>query len=147
MTLSTPQNFRHPVLEYDEELKLWRLVENYTFIWDDPKTKRMERLHIPAGEVYDKASVPRALWSVARPDGPWEGPALFHDILYKKKGDMGDMYHVADGGKWVLGPKWSRWRADWFLGWTGKLGGASYLGASKYTWAVRLYPPNFFKGF
>lgn len=143
-TYSTPANYKHPVLQYEQHLNLWRLVEDYVFIWFDPKTKRNEKLTIPAGEVYDKAST----MGLARHDAVWEGPSLHHDMGYKFKGVWPEgWYKVESEGAWIEGPKWSRWRLDWFLGWEGKLGGARYLEASKFTWAVRVFPPNWVKGF
>ncbi|MGZ3377783.1 MAG: DUF1353 domain-containing protein [Phenylobacterium sp.] len=40
----------------------------------------------PSGMPTDLASIPRPLWGVFAPGGPWLEAALFHDMLYKTKG-------------------------------------------------------------
>jgi hypothetical protein len=40
----------------------------------------------PSGMPTDLASIPRPLWGVFAPNGPWLEAALFHDMLYKTKG-------------------------------------------------------------
>jgi len=37
---------------------------------------------VPAGFVTDFASIPRAFWSLYRPDGEYTYPAIVHDYLY-----------------------------------------------------------------
>jgi hypothetical protein len=39
-------------------------------------------VRVPAGFVTDFASIPRAFWSVSRPDGLYTYPAIVHDYLY-----------------------------------------------------------------
>lgn len=148
-TYSTPADLKFPILEWDDPAELWRLTEDFIFCWDDPKTKRKEKLFAPAGEKYDKASVPRPLWGLARTDGPWELPSFWHDENYKHKGIWPPgWYQYWSGQAWVEGPRWNRVRADWFLGWTAQLSPhVSAFEAGEYVWAVRSYPPNWFKGF
>jgi len=73
-----------------------------------------ETITVPAGTITDLASVPRPLWSLAPPDGPWLKAAVIHDFLYATKG-MGGAYSraQADGifreAMGVLGvPGWQR---------------------------------------
>lgn len=49
---------------------------------DDPT----ELITVPAGFVTDLASVPRPVWSVYPPDGPWVKAAVVHDFLYDTGG-------------------------------------------------------------
>jgi hypothetical protein len=100
-----------------------------------------------------RPSVPRLLWPIARPDGPWEAAALFHDRLYRDKGE----FHQLDSfrfevqlpdGIWQVDPsKWHRKDADDLLEYMGILGGEKPWKARAYKLAVQAYPPNWFKGF
>lgn len=38
---------------------------------------------VPAGFVTDFASIPRALWWLYPPDGPWCQASVVHDVLYR----------------------------------------------------------------
>lgn len=146
-TYSTPEKFDQPILQYDDKKGLFRLVVDYMFTWGPEGFKK--RLICPAGYEYDKASVPRLLWGIARPDGPWEAAALFHDRLYAFKGKLpkGE-FQTFVNGKWQDDPApWRRSQADDLLEYLGVLGGASKMEAARYKWAVKLYPPNWFKGF
>jgi hypothetical protein len=147
MIYSTAENFVQPCLQYNQKDKLWRLVEDYCFEWGDPCFRK--RLICLAGFEYDKASVPRWAWAIARPDGPWEAAALFHDRLYLFKGKLplGEFQTYVDG-KWRNDTSpWRRSQADDLLAYAGQLGGASALEANTYKWAVKLYPVNWFKNF
>jgi hypothetical protein len=145
MTYATQENFQQPILQYDYGKNLYRLVEDYTVEWGRPHLRK--RLICPAGFEYDKASVPRALWGIARPDGPWEGAALFHDRLYLFKGKLptGEFQTLVDG-EWKNDPSpWRRSQADDILEFFGILGGAKKSDAWLYKKAVQLYPINWFK--
>lgn len=150
-TISTAESFVQPVLQYDAKTKLWRLVENYQFEWGSPGFRK--RLFMAAGFEYDKASVPQFLWAIARPDGPWEAAALFHDRLYRDKGEFRQLaffrfetQHL--DGSWRVDPsKWHRGDADSLLEYMGILGGEVPWKARTYKAAVQVYPPNWFKGF
>lgn len=144
---STDREFLQPILQYDQKNKLFRLVEDYTFEWGRPHFRR--RLICPAGYEYDKASVPRLFWNIARPDGPWEGGSLFHDRLYQFKGrlPLGEFQTLVNDA-WMNDPSpWRRSQADDLLAMLGILGGATKWEAVKYKWAVKLWPENYFKGF
>lgn len=147
MTYSTAEDFQQPVLQYDYKNKLFRLVEDYTVEWGRPHLRK--RLTCPAGFEYDKASVPRLFWNIARPDGPWEGASLFHDRLYLFKGKLpAGEFQTQVNDAWCDDPSpWRRSQADDLLAMLGVLGGATPWEASEYKTAVRLYPPNWFKGF
>jgi hypothetical protein len=148
ITFSSPGNFQMPKLQYDRKSGLFRLLETYIFTWESQPGFE-KRLICPAGFEYDKASVPRLLWGIARPDGPWEAAALFHDRLYRFKGKLPDgEFQVKLRGTWRNDPSpWTRRDADNLLEYMGVLGGASKFEAWKYKTAVQLYPPNWFKGF
>lgn len=45
-----------------------------------------ELITVPAGFVTDLASVPRPVWSIYPPDGPWVKAAVVHDFLYETGG-------------------------------------------------------------
>lgn len=153
-TFATEANFAQPVLQWDDEAGLWRLIFTYVFTWRDPKTGRLERIRIPAGYLYDKASVPRLLQGIARADGPWEGPSFLHDEAYRflQKGGGGfppGMYEIQlPDGTWVDGPPRDRLWADWLLRFAAKCTKKISWGERwKYWTAVRVYPPNWLKGF
>src|SRR3954447_4214512 len=40
------------------------------------------KIEVPKGFVTDLASIPRAFWSLLRPDGEYAYPAIIHDYLY-----------------------------------------------------------------
>jgi hypothetical protein len=150
MTYATSENFLQPVLQYDSVSGLWRLVEDYTFEWGMPWFRK--RLFMAAGFEYDKASVPRWLWVIARHDGEWEAAALFHDRLYR---DEGYFYHPESfrfetftDGQWQLDPsRWKRKDMDELLRHVGVLGGANPIMARLYKIAVVVNPVNWFKSF
>jgi len=150
VTYSTPEKFEFPILQWDPAKKLWRLTEDYTFEWVNKKGIRCRRT-IKKGTEYDKASVPRPLWGLARTDGPWEPSSLLHDDEYKQCQHGGTFepgsYQQFINGTWVDVPKMSRWDSDELLEYVGVLGGATPAEASEYKWAVRLYPENWLKGF
>lgn len=147
---STAENYLQPILQYEDHSKLWRLAEDYSFTWGKPGFRK--RLLMAAGFEYDKASVPRFAWPLFRPDGPWEGAALWHDRLYRDKGEFPHpalfRFETLTGGAWIPDlSKWHRKDADALLEYCGILGGASKQEAALYRAAVSVYPPNWFKGF
>jgi len=149
-THSSPEFFQQPVLQFNSQTCLWRLVQDYCFIWMDKGVCR--KFYIQSGMEYDKASVPRPLWGIARTDGPWEAASLMHDALYRylqHGGTMppGMLQEKLPGGQWVDTKKFTRTQADNLLEFAGHLGGASKFEAGEYKWAVRLAPENWFKGF
>lgn len=144
---TTAEAFEQPHLQYDQTRRLYRLVSDYTVEWGPPHLRK--RLSCPAGYEYDKASVPRMLWPLARPDGPWDAASLFHDRLYAFRGrlPLGE-FQTRLGDTWHNDPApWRRQEADDLLAYFGVLGGASPFKAALYRWAVTLYPINWFKGF
>lgn len=57
----------------------WRLIADFEFASDV-----LERIvRIPAGFVTDFASIPRPLWALLPPTGPYGKPAVVHDMLYR----------------------------------------------------------------
>lgn len=49
----------------------------------------LEKIVVPKGFVTDFASVPKGLWNIFPPFGPWAPAAVVHDYLYKTKGAYG----------------------------------------------------------
>jgi hypothetical protein len=153
MTISTAEDFKQPILQFDDETGLWRLMVPYSFEWTDPKLKRREKLSFAAGGKYDKASVPRPLWGVARPDGPWEGPSYLHDNAFEYLKNGGSfppgMYQVQQAdGSWIDGPRRNQYWANWLLAYSAECTKViSKWEANEYRLAVTLYPINWFKGF
>lgn len=151
MTYSTAEDFKQPILQYNAKTKNWRLVRDYTFEWG-PQGER-QRLFMAAGFQYDKASVPQFLWAIARPDGPWEAAALFHDRFYMDRGQFPHPHLFrfetqGEDGVWTEDlSTWRRAHADNLLEYMGKLGGEVPWKARAYKLAVQAYPPNWFKGF
>ncbi|MEM0952421.1 MAG: DUF1353 domain-containing protein [Cyanobacteria bacterium P01_H01_bin.74] len=147
MTFSTPEKFVQPVLQYDSKTKRYTLMVPYTFEWIH--RNRLTRLICPAGFNYDKASVPRLLWSLARPDGPWEAASLFHDRFYQFKGNLpvGDCQVYHDGDWENMTAPWTRKHVDQLFLEMGKLAGINRWIALKYYLAVRCWPLNWFNGF
>jgi hypothetical protein len=45
-----------------------------------------EAIVVPAGFLTDFASIPRGLWNLFPPMGPWSRAAIVHDFLYATKG-------------------------------------------------------------
>jgi hypothetical protein len=45
-----------------------------------------ETITVPAGFVTDLASIPRPVWALLPPDGPWAKAAVVHDFLYRTGG-------------------------------------------------------------
>ena len=44
-------------------------------------------VEVPKGFESDFASVPRGLWNLLPPDGPYTQSAVLHDFLYSKRGN------------------------------------------------------------
>jgi hypothetical protein len=60
---------------------LWAIGDELTY-----RTHAGDIITLPRGMTTDLASIPRLLWSVLPPDGPWVQIAVFHDLLYKTRG-------------------------------------------------------------
>jgi len=151
MTYSTQENYKSPVLQYDEATNLYRLDEDYTQEWGPVGFRK--RLFMAAGYEYDKASVPRPLWGVARPDGPWDGPSLWHDRFWQEKGKFPhpELFRFeTQNSKGEWNPDLSPWHTpatNSFLSLDAQFAGIARVEAEKYKWAVILFPLNWFKRF
>jgi hypothetical protein len=62
---------------------LWALQRALTYRAGEA---RDELITMPAGFVTDLASIPRLVWSIFPPDGPWVKAAVVHDFLYYTQG-------------------------------------------------------------
>lgn len=69
-----------PVITYLPEKNAWRLHEPYSY------TLEGHRITIPAGFVFDLASVPRSLWWLIAPFELSIAAPLLHDFLYRYAG-------------------------------------------------------------
>jgi hypothetical protein len=88
---------------------LWALTKALTYT----PSNGSDRITVPEGFVTDLASIPRPVWDLLPPDGPWTKAAVIHDFLYYT------------GGTGVWGAKhiktitrerpYSRAEADWIL--------------------------------
>lgn len=63
--------------------RLWKLARDYTVRVPDGPT-----ITVPEGFICDLASVPRPFWWYAPPYGNYTSPALVHDYLYAKTGEV-----------------------------------------------------------
>jgi len=48
-------------------------------------------IDVPAGFITDFASVPKIVWNILPPDGPYGRAAVVHDYLYSTKGLGGEL--------------------------------------------------------
>lgn len=73
---------------------------------------------VPKGCVTDLVSVPRPLWTLLPPDGPWVKAAIVHDYLYATQGS-GQLPAGVPGSKQPKGitrpEPYTRAESDWIL--------------------------------
>ena len=79
LVLVVLQDKTHPALK--DGRTLWALQRPIAYQVRDGET-----ITVPAGFVTDLASIPRPVWSLYPPDGPWAQAAVIHDFLYITKG-------------------------------------------------------------
>ena len=102
-----------PISVTDIERKLYgidrdeayRLEEQFEHVFLDA-TNTYKRIIVPAGLIYDGASVPRGTWTVSGilPDGLIRAAALVHDYIYINGGAMpAGTYqtHLGHSGEWI----------------------------------------------
>lgn len=63
-----------------------------------------EVITVPAGFETDFASIPRGLWNLFPPLGPWGRPAIIHDFLYATGGEGWFQPPGGNRRKWITGP-------------------------------------------
>ncbi len=94
---------------------IYRLEEDYAYSWRG-KDGYMRRLCVPAGFIYDGASVPQIVWTVSGipPDGLHRAAALIHDYLYVYRGSppRGTYQKLINGNWYDLEWTWKRHEAD-----------------------------------
>ena len=61
---------------------IYVLTKPISWIPNDDQKSKYQRVDVPEGFVTDFASIPRAFWSLLRPDGEYTYPAIVHDYLY-----------------------------------------------------------------
>jgi Protein of unknown function (DUF1353) len=161
ITYSTDTAFLQPVLQFVGRSKSkffglagnrcqYKLVQDYIFEWGPADARK--RFYVYKGYDYDKASVPVITESLGFvPFGEHEAAALIHDNLYQRLGfpKVGEFeYQTLTDNTWTNNSsQWSREQADDLFCMMSILGGMSKMKAGIEKWAVRLYPPNWFKKF
>jgi len=75
------------------------------------ETHDHERIAVPVGFETDFASIPRALWALFPPAGPWGPAAVLHDFLYRTglvpRAEADRLFREAMEDLQV--PAWIRW--------------------------------------
>jgi len=102
---------------------LYLLVEDWRYEWEYDSNISAEIL-VPAGFIYDGASIPRIFWSIlgVTRDGVHRAASLVHDWIYTYDGRLPDgsvvrRIKMSDGSVKVLDTydKWSRRDCDRFF--------------------------------
>lgn len=158
-TLATPTNFIQPATRFYKVTGwgLWKkfhylLDEDYGVMWES--APGIEKLVIKRAPYdYDKSSVPKFGALLGHYSyGYGEAASLFHDDGYEKKGEFKagrfEYWIRTNGGPWQMDKsKWSRSDLDELYRHFLKLGGATGRYANTEWVSVRMWPPNWFKGF
>jgi len=63
--------------------KKWKLLEPLRYHVGAPRSR--ESVYVPAEYLTDFASVPRGLWNIFPPTGPYGKAAVVHDYLYQHR--------------------------------------------------------------
>ncbi|MET3665187.1 DUF1353 domain-containing protein [Caulobacter sp. 1776] len=87
---------------------LWGLHDTLRYTPSDAD----HSITVPKGFVTDLASIPRAVWILLPPDGPWVKGAVIHDFLYATRGT--GIWKTHPSGNTRPEP-YSRREADWIL--------------------------------
>ena len=94
--------------------RLYKLEHDYAYEWT--RRGKRYRIFVPAGFIYDGASVPRLVWTISglTPDGLMRAAALIHDYLYEYRGELPTGgWQCQDGDLWRdVGTAWTREQAD-----------------------------------
>lgn len=61
----------------------WKVYEPFVYYVGDRKNE--DTIIVPKGFITDFASIPRFLWTLLDPVGPYRGAALIHDYLYNQQ--------------------------------------------------------------
>jgi hypothetical protein len=108
-----------PIAERADGHTIYELRHPYAYIWAGPDGKK-RCIIVPAGFIYDGASVPRFVWTLSgmSPDGLHRAAALIHDWLYEHKGKLpvGSYLREETGGWDVIEADWQRDHADRMFG-------------------------------
>ena len=71
-------------LEYIDQDE-WEILEEFDYYLDD---YQIEVIRVPKGFITDFASIPRILWNILPPAGPYGKAAVIHDYLYQSGGKI-----------------------------------------------------------
>lgn len=106
-------------LEFIDGTK-WRVTAAFEYRLGVPDSE--ELVHVPVGFITDFASVPRGLWNLLPPTGPYGKAAVIHDWLYQNQviltracggirwADRAEADHILLEGMEVLGVgRWTRY--------------------------------------
>lgn len=66
--------------------QMWRLADDFWFELRLASDVPAWRVTVPRGFETDLASIPRFLWPIFPPLGPWNKAAVLHDFLYSIPG-------------------------------------------------------------
>ncbi|QDU22397.1 DUF1353 domain-containing protein [Urbifossiella limnaea] len=69
-------------ITYDASRRSWRLLANYSYVYEGTTLTALE------GFSFDLASIPRPLWWLIAPNELSVVAPLFHDLLYRYKGQL-----------------------------------------------------------
>lgn len=86
----------------------WKVLERIRYY--DAKTRIIQHT-VPAGFVTDFASIPRGLWNIFPPTGPYAPAAVLHDFMYVRAwGTKAEADKIFRKSMKQLGvPYWKRW--------------------------------------
>ena len=87
---------------------LWGLQRTLSY---EP-SNATDTITVPRGFVTDLASIPRFVWTLLPPDGPWVKGAVIHDFLYATRGTS--QWKRQPPGNTRAQP-YTRAEADWIL--------------------------------
>lgn len=86
------------ILSQDKTRWFGWIVENTSLVWEVGHLGSGTEIAIPRGTRTDLASVPRLLWPIFPPHGPWATAAVLHDALYR----LGDDARFAMSARLVV---------------------------------------------
>lgn len=102
-------SFTEPLIVEKLPSGKWRTARSFVYCVGGEESN--DGIYVPVGFETDFASVPRGLWNLCPPDGPYSQAAVLHDYLYQKhlrpRDECDAIFLEAMG---VLGvPDWKRY--------------------------------------
>ena len=153
---SSAEQYEAPLLQtVGSKGRLWwkrtwfRLACDYYFEWGEQEARK--RIFMRAGFEYEKSSKPKIVGLIGFNTDENPAASMFHDRLYRDAGrwTKGEFeYQVLIDGAWVQDSStWHRKEADNLYEMVSIIEGQGKAQSKIEKWAVKLYPPNWFKGF